>query len=254
MKSLPLHEITDWLDAELAAPGLADTSHNGLQVTNSGHIRKVCTGVDASSEFFREAQRRGADLLLVHHGISWGDSLKRITELNYQWLKFLLDHDMALYASHLPLDAHPRHGNNAQLCQALGLRALEPFGAYGGGLIGFKGTLKRSLRLETLVERVAELTGHPPQVMPHGKVKVDTVGVISGGAATGIIEAAQQHLDVFLSGEPTLQGCNLAREYAINAIFAGHYATEVFGPRALGEALGKHFPIAVEWIDMGILY
>ncbi len=254
MKTYRLDEIVGWLDAELAAPQLTDSSRNGLQVENPGHVRKVCSGVDASSEFFREAQRRGADLLLVHHGLSWGDSLSRITDLNYQRIKFLLDQDMALYASHLPLDAHPRYGNNVQLGQALELHGLEPFGTYGGGTIGFKGHFRHPVRIADLSAQIEALTGHPPHVMAHGATTVRTVGVVSGGAGDTIPEAAHAGLDLFVSGEPSLVACNLAREYAINAIFAGHYATEVFGPRALGEALGKRFGIAVEFVDMGIPY
>ena len=111
--------VGEFLDRELHVTDFKDSSNNGLQVDNSGRVGRVCCGVDASLEFFEAAQRRGADMLICHHGLSWNDSLKRITDLNYRKIAFLMRHDMALYACHLPLDAHPRYGNNAVLARML---------------------------------------------------------------------------------------------------------------------------------------
>ena len=102
-------QLAAFLDRELRVADFADTSHNGLQVGNSAPIRRICCGVDASAEFFEESLKRGANFLVCHHGISWGDSLRRITGLNYERVSFLIRNNMALYACHLPLDAHPRH-------------------------------------------------------------------------------------------------------------------------------------------------
>ena len=134
-----LEIIVSFLNRELNIKAFSDDAHNGLQVENIGKIARVCVGVDASLAFFEEAAKRKADLVICHHGLSWGDSLKRITGLNYRRLKLLIDNDMALYACHLPLDAHPRYGNNAQICKAFGLRRLNPFGIYHGTPIGFSG-------------------------------------------------------------------------------------------------------------------
>ena len=175
--STSLDRIVAALNAELCMDEFEDASHNGLQVANaSGRVRKVCCGVDATLAFFEEAARRKADLVVCHHGISWGDSLKRITHLNYRRLAFLIRHDIALYAAHLPLDAHPRLGNNARICDALGLVARQPFGRYHGRSIGFRGKLPRAVTFATLKKRIAKALGDPePRVMEFGKSRVRTV-------------------------------------------------------------------------------
>jgi len=208
--------------------------------------------VDASMEFFEAARDRGADLLVCHHGISWGDSLKTITHLNYSRLSFLIKNDMALYACHLPLDAHPRYGNNAQICRALGLTKTRPFGEYHGMMIGFEGRLPRPMGYARFKNLVSKVTGSSLQTMDFGKKTVRTVAVVSGGAAAQTEEAGQKGIDAYLSGEPSLQAYILAQEYGINTIFAGHYATEVFGVRSLAKLLGRKFKVETEFLDLGV--
>ncbi len=244
--------ITNYLNKELKIAEFEDSSHNGLQVANSGNVRKVCCGVDASLEFFERAQERGADMVICHHGISWGESLATITGLNYQRISALLRHDMALYACHLPLDAHPTLGNNARICRTLGLRNLKPFGMYGGKLIGFEGVLSKPRRFSTFERMVAERIGKPLHAWDCGKRTVQRIAVVSGGAAGEIVEAGEKGIDVYVSGEQTLMAYNLAREYGINAIFAGHYATERFGVMAVAERLRQRFKVDVEFVDMEI--
>lgn len=247
-----LSRIVDVLDRELKAQDFQDHSHNGLQVENSGRIRRVCAGVDASLAFFEKAAEKKADLLVCHHGLSWGDSLKRITDLNYRRLKFLMEHDMALYACHLPLDAHPRLGNNALICKALGLRGVKPFGCYHGMTIGFKGALPAALPYRRFKEMVREVFGNIVATMDFGKQTVRTVAVVSGGAADEIAEAGAAGIDVYVSGEPKLTAWHLAQEYGINAVFAGHYATEVFGVKAIAELLSRRMAVKAEFIDMAV--
>lgn len=251
---MELDRITRYLDRELEAAAFQDDSHNGLQVANSGRVRRVCCGVDASLEFFRKAAERKADLLVCHHGLSWGDSLKRITGLNYRRIKFLLDHDMALYACHLPLDAHPRLGNNARICRALGLRGMKPFGRYHGVEIGFRGVLPRALPYAEFKERARALFGNMAGTMDFGPERVRTVAVVSGGAADEIAQAGEAGIDVYVSGEPKLMAYHLAQEYGINALFGGHYATEVFGVKAVAGLLCKRFSLQSEFLDMRITY
>jgi dinuclear metal center YbgI/SA1388 family protein len=204
-------------------------------------------------EFFEAAEKLHADLLICHHGLSWGDSLKRITDLNYRRLSFLLKHDMALYACHLPLDAHPRLGNNAQLCKAIGLKKLRPFGLYGDRSIGFAGELPKPLPYQSFKTLVNKVTGNRNlQTMDFGKRTVRSVGVVSGGAAEEIVEAGQKGLDVFLSGEPKLVAYHLAQEYHINAVFAGHYATERFGVMALAKELTRRLGVKAEFVDLAV--
>lgn len=247
-----LSEIIDLLDRELAINDFQDVSHNGLQLGDEREIERICTGVDASLEFFEAAEKMGAQLLICHHGISWGDSLKRITEINYRRVKYLVDHNLCLYACHLPLDAHPELGNNIRICRALKLRNLRPFGIYNGMPIGFSGDLPESVCFHSLVDSAAEVFGNINMTMDFGPGKVKTVAVVSGGAADEIEEAGRKGIDVYISGEPKLTAWHLAQEYGVNAIFAGHYATEVFGVRAVAEYLVESLDIEAHFIDLGI--
>ncbi len=245
-----LTEIASFLDAELQVsrfPG--DVSHNGLQVQNSGSVRKVRCGVDASLEFFERAADEGADLCVVHHGISWGDSLARIEGVGYELVSFLIRHDMALYACHLPLDAHPTLGNNAGLAAALGLGNLEPFGEYRGYLIGLRGTLPEPLPATDFRERVRALSGGRLVAHEYGPERIRTVGVVSGGGEGELPQAAALGLDAFVSGEGGLQAYNAAKQGRIHAYFAGHYATETFGVKAVGALLASRFGLDADFLD-----
>jgi dinuclear metal center YbgI/SA1388 family protein len=248
-----LKQVTGFLDRELKIADFKDSSNNGLQVENSGRVDRICCGVDASMEFFEEAAKRHAGLLICHHGLSWGDSLKYVADLNYKRLAFLLKHDMALYACHLPLDAHPRLGNNAQICKALGLKKCKPFGLYNGALIGFAGELPKPMPYRAFKDMVGKIIGNRYfKTMDFGKKIVRKIGVISGGAAAETADAGKAGLDVYLSGEPQLLAYHLAREYGLNAVFAGHYATERFGVIAVGQELARRFGIKAEFLDLGV--
>lgn len=236
------------LDRELDVKAFRDDSHNGLQVGNRGAVRRVACGVDASLAFFEDAARAGANFLICHHGISWGDSLKRITALNYRRIEFLMRHNMALYACHLPLDAHATLGNNAQICRALGLGTRKPFGRYHGNYIGWQGQLARPMRYAAFKQRVARQVGNDVRAMEFGGAMVRRVAVVSGGAADLVEEAAAAGADVFLSGEPKLYAYALAQELGIHAMFAGHYDTEVFGVRAVGAWIQRRHRIPAGFI------
>jgi dinuclear metal center YbgI/SA1388 family protein len=245
-----LKSIVDFLNGELRIEEYPDASHNGLQVENSGRIHRVCCGVDASMEFFEKAAKVEADLLVCHHGISWGDSLKRITGLNFRRISYLIEHDMALYACHIPLDAHSQFGNNALLCNALGIRRKKLFGTYRGKPIGYYGLLPRSVKLSQFCTQVETALGCRVRTLDFGKKMIRKVGIVSGGGSDWIEEANRLALDVFLTGEATLAGYNLARDCGVNVIFGGHYATESFGVKALGIALSKRFRVQWEFVDL----
>ncbi len=249
-----LKKIVSFLDRELNLSSFIDESNNGLQVENSGEVRKICAGVDASLEFFEKAAEEKADLLLCHHGISWRDSLKRVTGMNYLKIKFLIERDTALYACHLPLDAHPEYGNNALICRALGLREITPYGDGQGAEVGFRGALPKAESYSKFKEKARSLFGNLTAAMDYGKDRVKTAAVVSGGGAGNIEPAARAGIDVFISGEPKLSAYNLAREYGINAIFGGHYATEIFGVRRMAEILAKEFSVKAEFIHLGISF
>jgi dinuclear metal center YbgI/SA1388 family protein len=251
-----LQAITGCLDRELNIEAFQDTSHNGLQVENNGLVQKVCCGVDASMSFFEAAANEGADLLICHHGISWGDSLRRITELNYHRLKFLLAHNMALYACHLPLDAHRVYGNNACIANALGLRNIRPFGEYHGQSIGFSGRLGKGQSCGAFVKRVQGIMQREDdlRVMAFGPAMVKTVAVVSGGAADMVAEAGRKGIDALVTGEPVLSAFSVAQEYGVHVVYGGHYATETFGVRALGQLVARQFGVENAFIDMQVPY
>ncbi|MGI5870276.1 MAG: Nif3-like dinuclear metal center hexameric protein [Kiritimatiellia bacterium] len=250
---IPLDAIVKALDAELRLDAFDDVSHNGLQVANRGGVSRICCGVDASLDFLRAAKAKGADFCFVHHGISWGDSLARITGLEYRIVSFLIENDMALYAAHLPLDAHPTLGNNARLAAAIGLVETAPCFTWHGNVIGVRGDLPEPLGFEALGGRVRTLTpGGGFHALPFGKPAVRSVGIVSGGASGEVRQAVEAGLDCFITGEVDLASWNFAKDAGINMIAAGHYATEAFGPRAVAAWLADRFALPVEWIDFGL--
>lgn len=248
-------EIIRALNAKLAIDDFSDVSNNGLQVeTGRKEIRRVCTGVDATLPFFEAAAAKGADLVICHHGISWGDSLKRVTGLNYRIIRSLLEKDIGLYACHLPLDAHPELGNNARIAAVLGLRDLRPFGFYHGQSIGFSGTFAEPLPRDAFEALVAEEVNADLKKAFFGKEEIRSVGVISGGGAFALPEAVEHGLDAFLTGELDLPAYNEALQVGANMVAAGHYATERFGVKAVGAWLEREFGLEHTFIDFDIPY
>jgi len=244
--------IVRFLDDTLRTDAIRDTSNNGLQIANSGTASQIAVGVDASLRFLQAAAQQGADFVVCHHGISWCDSLKRITGLNYEIVAFAIRHNIALYASHLPLDAHPLYGNNAQLCKALGLMRIKPAFAYHGETIGFIGHLPKAVPFKTFCAGVSGKVNADCRSVAFGKAAVRTIGVVSGGAADMVEQAAALGVDAFVTGEPSLQGYNQAENLGMNVVFAGHYATETFGIRALAQRLTQKFRVPTTLIDFGI--
>ena len=251
--AVPLDTLVKALDAELRLDAFEDVSHNGLQVANGGEVSRICCGVDASLDFFRAAQAKGADFCFVHHGISWGDSLARLAGPEYRVVSFLIEHGMALYAAHLPLDAHPSLGNNAGLAAALGLVEAAGCFTYHGNVIGVRGVLPEPLSFEELGVRVRTLTpGGAFHALPFGKPVVRSIGIVSGGAAGEVRQAFEAGLDCYITGELDLAAWNFAKDAGIDMIAAGHYATEVFGPRSVAAWLAARFATPVEFIDFGL--
>lgn len=255
MKTVDSAALCGALAAKFRIGEFSDHSNNGLQVSSGRKaFSKVCSGVDATLPFFEEAARRGADLVVCHHGISWGDSLRRIDGLNYELVSFLVRHDIALWACHLPLDAHPELGNNAQICRALGLRGTEPFYHYHGETIGFRGELAEPMRRANFLALVRERISPRTAAIEFGPETIRTVGVVSGGAADGISQAIAAGLDAYVSGEANLQSYNECLQRRGNMYAAGHYATERFGIRATGEWISSAFGIEHEFVDFDIPY
>ncbi|MDR2471151.1 MAG: Nif3-like dinuclear metal center hexameric protein [Treponema sp.] len=228
----------------------ADSSLNGLQADNDGaEIRKIAFAVDACLESFSRCAAAGAGLLFVHHGLFWGAPLA-LRGPHRGRLQFLLDHNIALYAAHLPLDQHPRLGNNAALAELLGIEDPEPFGLYHGKKIGYKGKLKRPLSVDEAARAIDYLGREPLGVYPFGKELNETCAVISGGASREALEALDEGVDLYVTGEIGHSVYHPALEGRLNMIAGGHYATEIWGVRRIMEAAAVELNIDTEFIDI----
>ncbi len=243
------HELTDFLDHYLNITAIEDRSLNGLQVDNSGEVSKVACAVDASLAAFRAAADCGAELLLVHHGLFWGEPLPLVGPF-YERIRLLLESDLALYAAHLPLDLHPEVGNNACIQEALGWPAAGEFGDYHGTVIGRLVEFPAGKSLDEITDIVRERLGSTPLVWNFGPKTIIKAGYVSGGAVSLLHQAIAAGLDLMITGEPSHSSYWEAKEAGINVIFAGHYATETLGVKALARLLKKKFEIETEFIDL----
>jgi dinuclear metal center YbgI/SA1388 family protein len=223
---------------------------NGLQVgRRNPEVRKVVFAVDACLQSFERAAALHADVLVVHHGLFWGTPLA-VTGDHQRRLQCLFDHDLALWASHLPLDAHPTLGNNAGMARALGLEAWEPFGDYRGNKIGFKGVLPTPLKLDRVCDLLFQGRESVLQILPFGKDEVTTVGLVSGGATDEVAEAIAEGLDLYITGDADHTIHHQALEAGINVISGGHYATETWGVRSLAAFLKKDHGLWTTFLDL----
>ena len=235
---------------DFAAFKTADASLNGLQVDNDGsEFKKAAFAVDSGLEVFKRAKDSGAGLLFVHHGLFWGVPL-RLTGSHRERIKFLLDNNLALYGVHLPLDQHPELGNCAVISELLGIQDKEPFGVYNGQKIGYKGKLSRALSTEDAVKKIGFMNRPPLGVFPMGKKENLNAAVVSGGAAKMAIEAMEEGIDLFISGEASHSVYHHALEGHLNIIAGGHYSTEVWGVRRLMEECVKRLQLDAEFIDV----
>jgi len=223
-----------------------DRAANGLQVKNRGAVTRIAATVDATLATVRSAAAAKTDLLLVHHGLFWGPA-HPWTGKRYELMRCLLENDLALYSSHLPLDAHPRLGNNAQLCAALGLKRLRPFFYDHGLFLGFKAHARISRA--DLTGRLQRATGAEPRVIPGGPQICRRIGVVSGGAGSDLKKAAEEGVDTFVTGEGPHWTYGVAEELGLNVLYGGHYATETFGVKALAADLSARFKVPWSFLD-----
>ena len=241
--------ISGLLNETLRVRKIRDASVNGLQVRQrtSGEIRRVGFAVDACRSTFEKASLRDVDMLVVHHGIKWRPQKDR--DLSERRMAFLKKHNIALYAAHLPLDLHEEYGNNIQLCRMLGVGDTRRFGQYHGIKIGYAGTFGAPRRLADIAKRLRNGLGSECRVYAFGKDRVRSVGIVSGGGGSMLKDAREAKLDCFLVGEIDLAVYNAAREFGMNLIVAGHYATETVGVRALMRLVGEAFGVQTIFID-----
>jgi dinuclear metal center YbgI/SA1388 family protein len=241
--------LTDYLSKFLSVSEFNDMCPNGLQVSGFENIEHIVTGVSASVELFEQAVEQKADTVIVHHGIIW-DFARPLYQGGYrERLKILLQNNINLYAFHLPLDAHPDIGNNAELGKALNLQDMKPFGDYRGQIIGMRGDISPTAAT-TFFTSVENIVGQKTVVFPFGPEEIKHVGVMSGGAQKEISQAVNAGLDVYLTGEVSEHIMHYAKEEKIHFISAGHYATERFGIRALGDHLAQQHSLKVSFIDI----
>jgi dinuclear metal center YbgI/SA1388 family protein len=221
---------------------------NGLQVGGPEDVVRLAVAVDASEASIAEAIERGADLLIVHHGLFW-QGLRPLTGRQLRRIRPLIENDVALYSCHLPLDGHAEVGNAVLLAEGLELGDLEPFGSYKGVSIGWRGHVVEPLDAAQLVRRTEALLGGPVRLIPGGPDRIDTVGVVTGGGTSALEEAARLGLDAFVTGEGSHHDYFDAMELGIHLLLGGHYATETFGVRALGAHLAERFGLECAFVD-----
>jgi dinuclear metal center YbgI/SA1388 family protein len=248
MSKIPLAAIVGYSDRLLRTDQITDYdgAMNGLQVENRGTVTRLAAAVDASLATVKMAVAARADLLIVHHGLFWSPS-HPWTGRKYELLRVLIENNLAVYSSHLPLDAHPRLGNNVRLCAALGLKGLHPFFFSHGLQIGYQAKTRTS-RAE-LAKRLQRATGARPRVIPGGSELCRRIGVVTGGAGGDLKQAAAEGVDTFVTGEGPHWTYALAEELGVNVLYGGHYATETFGVKALAAQLSRRFKLPWTFID-----
>ena len=245
---MQLAELVSYLDGYLDVRSVPDAPHalNGLQVEGSGAVTRLAAAVDLCDATIGLAAAAGANFLLVHHGLFWG-GVQPLVGAQYRRVARLIRHDIALYSAHLPLDRHPEVGNNAVLARALAVAPRGEFGEEYGKPIGVWGEL--AVGRAALAERVGALLGVVPRLLAFGPEQVRRVGIVTGAGGSLIPQAAAAGLDTYITGEGPHHTFFDAEELGVNVIFAGHYATETVGVKALGEHLSAKFHLPWTFLD-----
>ena len=239
------------LDELLDVDAVDDYCPNGLQVEGRHRVERVVTAVSSSRALFTRAVDRGADVVLVHHGLLWkGAEPARLVGSHRDRIRLLLENEISLIAYHLPLDRHLPLGNAAQLAHRLGLEELEPFGDHHGASVGVCGVFPEPVPAEELFEAVEEACEREPLVFEGRQARISSVGVVTGGAERDYHLAVAADLDAFITGEASEWVMHQAAEDGVHFISAGHYATERFGVQALGRWLASRHGLEVEFVDL----
>ncbi|MCM1322372.1 MAG: Nif3-like dinuclear metal center hexameric protein [Bacteroides sp.] len=251
---MTLTEIDSWLKALLRIEEYpSDPSLNGIQIANDApehtQVSKAAFAVDACLETMRRAANASAGLLFVHHGIFWGHE-QALAGTHYERAACCIKHNLALYACHIPLDAHETVGNNACLAKRLDLENVKPFGLWRAMTIGVQGKFKQPETLDSIVRKLFPGGEQPRTILPFGKQQISTAGIISGGAGDDIDQAAAAGLDVFITGEISHECYHFALENHINVIAGGHYQTETAGVRAVMEKFARETNTETVFIDV----
>jgi len=244
---MEIKNLLDYTGQLLEVGRFRDYSPNGLQVEGRQEIRTIVSGVSASQKLLEQAADAGADAILVHHGWFWKNDDTRVTGIRRNRLKFLLERDINLIGYHLPLDAHPQLGNNAQLGKLLG---FELEGWFGEQQIGAYGIVPGAISLKALCERTEQALQHIPLAIGDQNQEIHRIAWCTGAAQDYLKLAVELGVDAFLTGEISEHTVHLARESGVAFIAAGHHATERGGIKALGEHLAEHFGLIHRFIDI----
>ncbi len=244
--------IARFLDTELEVNKFSDVALNGLQIeAASDGVKTVAFAVDSGLSVIEQAIANGAQFLVVHHGVFWG----KVEPLVGPWAKkatLCLSNGLSLYAAHLPLDGHPILGNAAQIATTvLSATDVQPDFTYHGNPVGVRARLRSPRDIREIAEMLRLCDGviNEPLILPFGRSKIETVGIVTGSGAFAIPEVAQYGLDLLISGEPKQEAYHTAHELSCSAIFMGHYASETFGVRALQSILEAQFGVHSIWIS-----
>lgn len=243
-------ELSEKLDKILSVEEIEDKFLNGLIVENKREIKKAAFAVDASLYSFEKAKTANADILICHHGIMFKGGNVPIVGRMYDRIRFLIVNDIALYVAHLPLDVHPQLGNNAQAVNLLGGREGRSFANFGDLKVGKEIIFPERMGLEELIQIIEERLDTKAILWRFGDDIIRSVGYVSGGGIEALDEAIELGFDAFVTGEPLHSAYWKAKEAGINCIFAGHYATETLGVKALGEYIKREFGIEIEFLDL----
>ncbi|MCY7296382.1 Nif3-like dinuclear metal center hexameric protein [Alteromonas sp. a30] len=243
-------KLLSYLDELLIPWQFKDYCPNGLQVEGKSQVQKVVTGVTASQALIDAAIDINADAILVHHGYFWKGESAVVTGMKRNRLKALLENDINLYAYHLPLDAHPEFGNNAQLAKLLGIQGNEPLERGNANSVVRHGRILNGISLSDFSHRVEQQLHRKPLVEASGPDVIHSVAWCTGGGQSYIELAASNNIDLFITGEASEQTIHTAREMGIHFISAGHHATERYGAKALGEHLAAELELEVHFIDI----
>lgn len=254
MSKVDSRVLASWLDDTLQAARFKDYCPNGMQVEGRSEVGHIITGVTASEALLRTAVERGADAVLVHHGWLWRNEDRRVIGTRRTRMALTLKNDLNLYAYHLPLDAHPTLGNNAQLARVLGLAPARrddgsPLTCGPDNLV-WLGEATGLRTLGQLGDRVAQRLGRQPLVVGDPDQPLAQIAWCTGGAQGMLADAVDAGASAYITGEVSESTVHLARETGVGFIAAGHHATERYGVQALGQAVAEHFGIKVEFVDI----
>lgn len=244
-----LKDIVKFLDNYLKINGIKDDSWNGLQVEGKENVNKIIFAENASLDVFKKAVAEKGDLVIVHHGHFWSRQNPSVKGFKKERVELLLKNGVSLYACHLPLDKHKEVGNNAQLLKILGAKIKKEFGKHEDVFIGWQGEFEKAIPAQEVAKRVNQKLNTKCKALLFGPKMVKTIAVCSGGGGYGMFfEAVAEKVDLYLSGD-TIESYTYAKDGKFNTIFAGHYATETVGVKALMPILSKKFKTKTLFID-----